>query len=211
MPLLLLPFILLYLVTVILLTHGYVKKQNTIKRKWLFGILLPALFFVGPFADEFVARAYFYNLCDTEGGVKIYKPVYLDEKFFDENNVSIFIGELKNPSTFELLGRYKGHSSNIYEHNSVFNIRLAEITIVDEKTVKTISKVISKNTSYLYDYGYIINSLSVAMPTQPITCHHYWKEKKYIELFEKTFIKTKGNMQQSTHNKSFKPTLNLPR
>lgn len=185
MPLLLFPFILLYLFAGISISYVYVNKQKTIKRKWGFGILLPTLFFVGPFSDEFIARTYFYSLCNTEGGVKVYKPVYLSEKYFDENNKLIFISDAKDPSTFKLLNRYKGHNSSVKEYDSPFNIRWFVESIKDEKS----GDIISEHRTFLYGYGYVINKLSVAMPGQPISCHHYWKEKEYIEFFEKTFKK----------------------
>ena len=183
MPLILFPIILIYVILVIWGTINTVSKQETSKRRVLFALLIPAVFLFGPFADEFIAKPYFYNLCNTKGGLQVYEEVHLsniDEKWYEDVFTSAQVME-----KFDINAQYKWELGLIKEHKSVFNIRESDIKIYD----KTNNKLISLHKRYFYDYGVMRNWLATAMPSRPEICHNI-SEPLFKEMIRKTFIKT---------------------
>jgi len=149
--------------------------------------LLPVLFFIGPFADEFVARPYFYYLCESKGGLKVYETVKLDKSFFDENGKLKFLWEAEHFEHLNILKRYKGFRGDIKKHGSVFNIRERKVFILDAKK----NKILAEHNMYLYGYGFLLNGLSVAMPSQPIICD--WISNVEIEkMLTTVFINSRS-------------------
>jgi hypothetical protein len=53
-------------------------------RKWKAGLVTALIFFLIPTWDILLGRAYFYYLCATEGGIKIYGQVELPKEYWDE-------------------------------------------------------------------------------------------------------------------------------
>ncbi len=61
-----------------------VKRQKTKRAKWIAIAILVLI----PTWDQLIGRVYFYTLCTTQGGVKVYSTVELPSEFFDEGGVA---------------------------------------------------------------------------------------------------------------------------
>ena len=187
MPLILFPIILLYIIFVIWGTINTVSRQETTKRKWLFSILIPSVFFLGPFADEFIARPYFYHLCNKEGGVRVHQVIELDKKYFDKNNEFIYLDEAYELEPFNVEDVYQYVHEPIKKYPSIFNIKRRKIYFID----KSKDKIISENNLFMYHGGYLHSYLMKAMPGDSIDCYDLISEEKR-KLIEATF-KLKAN------------------
>ena len=184
MPLILFPIIVAYIVLVVWGTMVIVRRQSKKNKKWLLGLLLPVLFFVGPFSDEFIARSYFYNLCSTQGGLKVYEKIELEDKFFNSNGEVKLLSFSENIEDLDVLGRYQGYVGRINKVDTVFNIREVSFGINDVVEKKIVAEV----KMFLYGYGFVMNRLMVAMPGQSIKCSKI-TSAKIEEMLKQVFIK----------------------
>jgi len=146
--------------------------------------LLPVLFFIGPFADEFVARPYFYYLCESKGGLKVYETVKLDKSFFNGKGKLSFLLEAKNSREYLVNDRYKIVFGKTKNYNPILNIRILSINVNDVAT----RKIMAVHNMFLYEHGWLMTLLSKAMPTQSIKCHKIL-EIEINEIYESVFLK----------------------
>lgn len=126
-----------------------VKRVPSKKAKWI----AVAVFVLIPTWDEILGRIYFKYLCETQGGIKVYKVVELPgeywaadgkPKFYDDKNGNFYLTQ-DYPSELKIEG-----------HSSILHIdRL--ITILRDKEKE---KSIAEKVSYMYWGGWFVRNSS---------------------------------------------------
>ena len=173
MGLILFPIVLLYVILVIWGTINTVSRQESPRKRVLFAFLIPIVFLLGPFADEFIARPYFYYLCGKESGVRVNQIVELDSKYFNENNELIFLDEADEIEPFNVMDVYYVREP-LEKYSSIFNIKRRKLYFIDKRT----DKILSENNVFIYHGGYLLHAYG--------KCHDSFSNEKR-KLIEATF------------------------
>ena len=126
--------LLCFLITIIVMVI-MLKRFSGAKKK-MFGVMgIFTVSLILLFGDEIIGKIYLNNLCKSEAGTKVYKPVELPEIFWDSNmQLNIFNkhGFLKRDFWLNNIGRGEGNIEK-----KLFNIE------------KSTSKIIYKGNSIL--------------------------------------------------------------
>jgi len=144
----------LYLLVAILITSWLTRIPKRAPYKWLTALLSLAVFALIPTWDEILGRMYFKHLCETEGGVRVYKTVELGPEYWNADGMPRFILENGNADE-QLLGKRYAFPSNWDRHFSkLFNTAKRQHLILD----KTDGQLLGTLTRYGYFGGWLVNS-----------------------------------------------------
>lgn len=124
--------------------------------KTLIALAVVLIFVLIPIWDIILGQLYFKYLCETEGGIKIYKQVILLEKYWDERS---------NPAFITSVGKFDPEPLN--NQYKFINIHQAPDSVAEflniEQTVKSIIKtesdeILGQYILFYYFGGWLPNS-----------------------------------------------------
>lgn len=130
-----------------------VKRQKTKKAKWIaitFLVLIPTW-------DEIIGRSYFYYLCATGGGIKVYKTVELPAEYWGEQGEPRFIKPDGLVDREMLKARVEFTRFYEDERHSLFRIRKTAEIISDGEGGPTVGTY----TYFIYFGGWVVNNIGV--------------------------------------------------
>ena len=116
-PLIVLALILVGLVTVV---WWFTRRTAGEPRYWRKAVIAGSAFLLIFTWDEILGRAYFYSLCATEGGVKVYKQVELPAEYWNEDGSPKFI--LPN-GNIELTDQFSFKTISDEKYSKIFRIK----------------------------------------------------------------------------------------
>ncbi len=123
-----------------------VKRQKTKRAKWIAIAILVLI----PTWDQLIGRVYFYTLCTTQGGVKVYSTVELPSEFFDEGGVAKFKPSKEKGVLSELMGKY----TVTLEGDTISKLlRMEKDTFVVKDSTR--NQILGSDTSFLYFGGWV--------------------------------------------------------
>jgi|LGOV01.1.fsa_nt_gb hypothetical protein len=129
-------------------------------------VFLVALFL--PFADEIAGRIYFYNLCVTEAGAKVYQTIELPSKYWDEDGEPLFMNS-RGVLDMEMLGgRLEWRRQKTPYVRTIIKIDKEQWILYD----KQLQKKIAEKIEFTRYFGWI-NILSPA-PNVAEGCRDVW-------------------------------------
>ncbi|MGH6636590.1 MAG: hypothetical protein ACRED0_10845 [Gammaproteobacteria bacterium] len=153
----------LYLLVAISVTRWLARIPKRSSYKWLMALLTLAVFALIPTWDEVLGRMYFKHLCETEGGVKVYKTVGLGPEYWEKDGTIKFVrgrvDELPRAGHFRMpvgkVGdRYLITDNVKRRYVQSFRIDKDWYAVVDRRT----QEVMAERISFLYWGGWLINS-----------------------------------------------------
>ncbi len=148
-----------YLIFALFVIRNVLKKQHTRKRKWQMGLLTAFLLYL-PFGwDVILGRAVFYGLCETQGGVHVYKTVELGAEYFDKDGVPLFYDRREFFKNMTLAKYYIGVDINDSPKSSLFDIGKSNYKIKDIRN----SKVLGEYIGYANFGGWFVNHTGFVM------------------------------------------------
>ena len=158
---------LLYLVISLLVTIFFAKKTNhQIKRISVILICL-IVFAVIPVFDEIPNRLYYKHICETDGGVKVFKTIKLSPEYYTEGGNPKYLTANGSFDESALGNKYK--FINVWDRNfnKTYNIAKDYYQITEVST----GEILGTETSFVYFKGWLANNLPFAGPASGIRCH----------------------------------------
>tara|TARA_R110002072_G_C7869532_1_gene527126 strand:- start:581 stop:1105 length:525 start_codon:yes stop_codon:yes gene_type:complete len=154
-------------------------------KSWIIGVVITVLILLG---DEALGRIYFYSLCASNGGEKIYKTVELPQEYWRENGEPVFLDEKGVNKVKSILNDdYAFHTKQIK------NIRLDPQIIGYEKAIKDkqSGEILATKTTYYYGGGWLINSqpFHVQRKACPVG-----ESGNYAHFLKNIFLNQKNNL-----------------
>ncbi len=144
-----------YLIVAIVVIWKVLKCVEGKGKKWSVFFLLVFAFYLPLGWDVILGRAYFYYLCETQGGVHVYQPIVLDTEYWNDDGSPKFIdsenGELDE--TF-LADRYTIIRSNEKSYGKMFRVS----SIVTELLDSRVNDVIADRVIIFYGGGWFLNN-----------------------------------------------------
>lgn len=146
----------LYLLVAISVTSWLARIPKRVPYKWLTALLTLAVFALIPTWDEILGRMYFKHLCETEGGVRVYKTVELGPEYWDSKGDQLLIkDEIPIVSGKHLIAeRYKYDTDLIEITERPGRIKRDQAKLVDIRVGDTLAL----RTNFIYFGGWLINS-----------------------------------------------------
>lgn len=151
----LLLFVTIYVVVAVLLTWALVRRLKSSQAKWRLAIVMALIFLLIPTGDEIVGRYYFKQLCEKEGGIRVYKAVELGPEYWSEDGLPKFINEKGNLDEAVLDHRYSVRRESTNPSKTLFNIRRTTRYLF----VKESSAELASHTSFVYFGGWLLNNI----------------------------------------------------
>lgn len=127
-----------------------IKRLPSKKAKWI----TVAVFILIPTWDEILGRIYFKHLCETEGGVRVYKTVELPAEYWDGQGRAKFIDEKAGGF---LLGKEYPPEYKTEAYSIFFHIDNAGYKRVDKQSGQVLGEV----TDFRYWGGWMRRNLSL--------------------------------------------------
>ena len=159
------------------------EKSNR-KLFWMIGTVAITLILFG---DVIVGRIYFYSLCNTQGGQKIYKTVELPAEYWNEDGSPIFLNKKGN--------KIKSGLDEIYSFRS---IKIKDVPLYPQImgykkiiSIKQSNEVLGTYTKFYYFGGWLVNS----QPFHVSGRHCPIEPSYYTRLLENIFLKNKVDQQ----------------
>ncbi len=142
------------------------RERKLKRRAWLVGIIVIILI---PTWDVILGRAYYYSLCATQGGAKIFKQVELPTEYWDEDGHSTFLEDFiarkRDRVTLEIdeefHKNYKFISKTIKQRPSFFNIEKDLRSVVENRS----GKILGTYITIFYFGGWLLNSTAIGGPS----------------------------------------------
>jgi len=146
---LLIPFYLIFALIMI----RYFMKRYTGQHKWRRFFLLAFLFYLPVGWDVILGRAYFYYLCNKDGGVHIYQTVELEPEYWNEDGSPRFYTERGAFDSSVFGGRYVISNSDDRYTKKVFDITKDVDEVIDVVSGKKIGEWVM----YVNRGGWLMN------------------------------------------------------
>ena len=172
------PFVAMLYVYIAYIVITKIVKNKSIGNKIMISSLMAVIFYLVPFGDHHFGKMYFNDLCESDGGVKVYKSIELPSKYFDEDNMLKAYKNIRTFNELNVLHRYVGSSELTPKYMKNFKIGLSYKKIIDNKTGVVISEV--KN--FYFKGGWLVNS--IGLEVSPVSC----KDSGPDLLIKKTFL-----------------------
>jgi hypothetical protein len=143
-----------------------------------------AVFFVAlvlPVADEIAGRVYFYHLCETEAGAKVYQTIELPAECWDEQGRPLFYeGAINNDIPSNAFEKVKVDVIvNSKKVGRLFRIQQIGVTFTDKES----GNVLSELTWFMYWGGWLARNFTPH--NSAISCGG---AESYDDLVKKQFI-----------------------
>ena len=160
--LLMLVAFLIYVSITVTITRWIIRIPKRRVHKWIVALISLSVFALIPTWDVILGRVYFKYLCETEGGIHVYKTVELGPEYFMEDaSPNYFSSTSPNYffkehylDEFVLDNRYIGKSEWDREYSEQFHIAMDSDVILD----KTTNEVMGQHISFVYFGGWLVNS-----------------------------------------------------
>ena len=153
------------------------KIENKVNRIFIVAILVVISYLI-PFGDHHLGKYYFNNLCETDGGVTVYKTVTLPTSYFDSSGMLLEYKKIRSFNEFNINNKYFGRADSYYDFNKKFRIGLRHSMIFDNES----NGLLSEEKIYYSKGGWLINSLGYEASIS------YCKDRKPDMLVKKTFL-----------------------
>lgn len=144
-----------YLIIAIIVIWKVLKRVEGKGKKWSVFFLLVFAFYLPLGWDVILGRAYFYYLCETQGGVHVYQTVELGPKYWDDDGNPGFIysenGELDE---LFLANRYTIIRGDKKAYSKTFRITSIVTELLDNRT----NDVIADRVIIFYGGGWFLNN-----------------------------------------------------
>ncbi|MDH5191907.1 MAG: hypothetical protein OEW89_11750 [Gammaproteobacteria bacterium] len=118
------------------------------------GLVIFAIAFILPFADEIAGRVYLNYLCETKAGVKVYQTVELPAEYWDEDGRPKFIQGIGSLDT-SVLSKYMTDFKN-EKYSSLFDIKKFRFWYSEKESGKVVAEV----NDFHYVGGWIIKNFT---------------------------------------------------
>ncbi|MDB2705255.1 hypothetical protein N9Y67_01800 [Pseudomonadota bacterium] len=173
-----------YFIFAVVVIYKLMKKYQG-QHKWRRFLLLAFLFYLPVGWDVILGRAYFYYLCNKNGGVHIYDTVELSPEYWDKDGRPRFYTEDRGAFDSSVFGgRY---IFNVLDSKGPFRTKKELNQIIDTKTGDILGEWVKYSTSG----GWVTNT-GTPFGVTGIRCH------SYDETLDNPLSKGMGN---STHRK----------
>lgn len=180
LALMLLAVLAIYLAFAVVITRWLTGLPRFARHRALVGALCVLAFVLIPTWDEIAGRIYFHHLCETEGGVRIYKVVELGPEYWNADGTPRFITEEDYLTRKVFEGQYVRQSRFIENYGDPFRIVLDEDLVVDVRK----NQILGKKTSFIYFGGWVLNNSGFHVSGS--RCHSY-SDTPYIQFITQIF------------------------
>lgn len=134
-------------------TRWLARRPSTSSSKWLITLFSAGVFISLPIGDEIAGYIYFRHLCETEGGVRVYKTVELGPEYWNPDGSSKFITVEAEREGKILVPGYSWESQWTRDFDKAFNLAKQRYSVVE---VSTGNEIASK-TFFVNFHGWLIN------------------------------------------------------
>lgn len=121
--------------------------------RWLITLSSVVIFILLPIWDEIAGRIYFRHLCETEGGIKVYKTVELGPEYWNPDGSGKFITIEAERDGKLLVPDYSWKSQWNRDFNKVLNIAKQQYSVVEVST----GTEMASRTFFVNFHGWSIN------------------------------------------------------
>ena len=132
------------------------RRMNEPKKKWMAWVVA-ALAVILVFAwDEIVGRPYFYYLCATEGGPKVYRQVTLSSEYWRTDGSPLFLDKNGAKISSRLDDVYAFERTGEQQVSSILRIKKYSELVSDRNT----GELLGTDTTFHYFGGWFVNHFS---------------------------------------------------
>jgi hypothetical protein len=124
----------IYVWVTIKATRWLASVPSTFSAKRLITLSSAAIFIVLPILDEIAGRIYFRHLCETEGGIEVYKTVELGPEYWNPDGSGKFITVAAEREGKLLVPGYSWKSEWNRDFNKMLNIAKQQYSVVEVST-----------------------------------------------------------------------------
>lgn len=153
------------------------KIDNKVIRFFIISLLVVISYLI-PFGDHHLGKYYFNNLCETDGGVTVYKTISLPKTYFDSNGMLFEYKKIRFFNEFNLDNKYHGKDDFYPKFNKKFRIGLHHNMIFDKKS----NSLLSEEKIYTFKGGWLLNSIGYEVTAS------FCEDRKPDMLVKKTFL-----------------------
>ena len=149
----------LILAGLVIVVWWFMRRKGGEPRHWRRAVIAAVAFLLIFTWDEILGRAYFYSLCASEGGIKVYKQVELPADYWDADGGPKFITSRGELDQLMLGNQYEWSFEGQTVTNPTakfFNMRKS----VDVIRVRQTNEVLGEYVVILYPGGWLVNSVS---------------------------------------------------
>ncbi len=178
--------ILLWAPVALVITVWITKRLLRVRGRVLFGFVIFLVLLLLPLADFIVGRIYFYHLCDTQYGFKVYQTVGLPEQYWDEDGEPLFINYPPNSNTkvngtlnFKMLSDYEVRRTGWRQYSKIFDIKRSKYSYYKKST----NEILAENTFFSHGCGWLRNKFTTSCSVQ---CDSYGQpntKQKILSIF----------------------------